>query len=118
MFWDFGSGQVGDMGSHTMDLLWNALDAELPTSAEAKGEKFNPEVTPVELQRTSSIPANDWRRPIRLHWYQGGVMPESPKPYVDLKQDRPRRDVQRHARASSSPTSTRGSSSPTATTPT
>jgi hypothetical protein len=33
MYWDFGTGQVGDMGSHTMDLLWNAVDAALPTSA-------------------------------------------------------------------------------------
>jgi hypothetical protein len=38
MYWDFGAGQIGDMGSHTMDLLWNAVDATLPTSAEAKGE--------------------------------------------------------------------------------
>ena len=50
MYWDFGAGQIGDMGSHTMDLLWNAVDATLPTSAEAKGEKFNPDVTPVELR--------------------------------------------------------------------
>ncbi|HWH68491.1 MAG TPA: Gfo/Idh/MocA family oxidoreductase, partial [Candidatus Sulfotelmatobacter sp.] len=27
MYWDFGSGQVGDMGSHTMDIAWNAIDA-------------------------------------------------------------------------------------------
>ena len=45
MYWDFGSGQVGDMGSHTMDLVWNAIDAELPTTAEAKGDPFNPEVS-------------------------------------------------------------------------
>ena len=42
MYWDFGSGQVGDMGSHTMDLAWNAIDAGLPISAEAKGDPFNP----------------------------------------------------------------------------
>ena len=48
MHWDFGSGQVGDMGSHTMDLAWNAIDAGLPTSAEGKGDPFNPEVTPVK----------------------------------------------------------------------
>ena len=57
MYWDFGSGQIGDMGSHTMDLAWNAIDAGLPTSAEATGEPFNPEVTPVELEpRPSSTP--------------------------------------------------------------
>lgn len=85
MFWDFGAGQIGDMGSHTMDLLWNAVDAGLPTSIEAKGEKFNPDVTPVECESHFEHPANDWRGPIRVSWYQGGVMPTSPKPYVDLK---------------------------------
>ena len=85
MFWDFGAGQVGDMGSHTMDLLWNAVDARLPTSAEGKGEKFNPDVTPVECQTHFQHPANDWRGPIEVSWYQGGVMPKSPAGSIDLK---------------------------------
>jgi predicted dehydrogenase len=85
MFWDFGSGQVGDMGSHTMDLVWNAIEAGLPTSAEAKGEPFNPDVTPVTLETHFSVPGNNWRPPIRVHWYQGGAMPESPRRYVDLR---------------------------------
>ncbi len=85
MYWDFGSGQVGDMGSHTMDLVWCAVDAGLPTSAEAKGEPFNPEVTPVKVEMHFEHPANDWRPPIRVSWYQGGAMPGSPKEYIDLK---------------------------------
>jgi hypothetical protein len=85
MYWDFGTGQVGDMGSHTMDLAWNAIDATLPTSAEAKGEPFNPEVSPVRLETHFEIPANDWRPGIRVSWYQGGAMPESPSRYIDLK---------------------------------
>lgn len=84
MYWDFGSGQVGDMGSHTMDLVWNAIDATLPISAEAKGEPFNKEVTPVTLETHFDFPANDWRPPIKVSWYQGGAMPESPSRYVDL----------------------------------
>ena len=86
MYWDFGSGQVGDMGSHTMDLAWNALDADLPSSAQAKGDPFNPDVTPVKLQSDFEIPANNWRPAIRVSWYQGGAMPESPAKYVDLKE--------------------------------
>jgi predicted dehydrogenase len=85
MYWDFGSGQVGDMGSHTMDLAWHAIDAGLPTSAEATGDKFNPEVTPVELTAKFEHPANDWRGPIKVIWYQGGAMPNSPRGYVDLR---------------------------------
>jgi predicted dehydrogenase len=84
MYWDFGSGQVGDMGSHTMDLAWNALDADLPTAAEATGEAFNPEVTPVELKAEFQIPANSWRPAISVTWYQGGAMPKSPMECIDL----------------------------------
>jgi predicted dehydrogenase len=85
MYWDFGSGQIGDMGSHTMDLAWNALDAELPTTAEGKGDPFNPDVTPVKLDMHFDIPANDWRQAIKVAWYQGGALPDSPARYVDLK---------------------------------
>jgi len=85
MYWDFGSGQVGDMGSHTMDLAWNAIDAGLPTSAEGKGDPFNPEVTPVALETHFDMPANVWRPAIRVSWYQGGAMPNSPRGYIDLK---------------------------------
>ncbi|HPJ98589.1 MAG TPA: Gfo/Idh/MocA family oxidoreductase [Candidatus Hydrogenedentes bacterium] len=84
MYWDFGSGQTGDMGSHTMDIVWCAIDAEQPTSAEATGDPFNPEVTPVELTATFEHPANAWRPPIRVTWHQGGSMPTSPGGYLDL----------------------------------
>lgn len=84
MYWDFGTGQVGDMGSHTMDLAWNAIDAGIPVSAEATGEPFDPEVTPVELTLAFQHPANDWRPAIDVIWYQGGAMPASPMEYIDL----------------------------------
>lgn len=84
MYWDFGCGQIGDMGSHTMDLAWNAMDATLPTSVEASGDAYNPEVTPVKLASHFELPANNWRKAIRLSWYQGGAMPDSPIRSVDL----------------------------------
>jgi predicted dehydrogenase len=84
MYWDFGTGQVGDMGSHTMDLAWNALDATLPTSAEGKGDPFNPEVTPVRLETHFQLPANNWRPSIKVSWYQGGAMPEAASKAIDL----------------------------------
>ena len=86
MYWDFGTGQVGDMGSHTIDLAWNAIDGDLPTSAKAEGDPYHPEVTPVKLQAAFELPANNWRGPIRVTWYQGGAMPQIPSKfkYVDL----------------------------------
>lgn len=83
-FWAFGSGQVGDMGAHTMDLVWNAIDAEFPTSAEAEGEPFNPEVAPVDLHATFMIPKNDWRGEIRVNWWQGAMKPNRPANFIDL----------------------------------
>ncbi len=84
MYWDFGSGQIGDMGSHTMDLAWNAIDADRPTSITATGDAFNPDVTPVKLEATFEMPKNDWRPAIQLTWCQGGAMPKNPRDFVDL----------------------------------
>ncbi len=84
MYWDFGSGQVGDMGSHTMDIVWNALEAGLPLTAEGTGDPFNPEVTPVALTMTWDLPANEWRPAVPVSWYQGGNMPKAPADYVNL----------------------------------
>jgi len=75
MYWDFGSWQVGDMGSHTMDLAWNAIDAGVPTSAEASGDPVNPDVAPSALTMTFEHPANDWRPAIKVTWYQGADKP-------------------------------------------
>jgi predicted dehydrogenase len=84
MYWDFGNGQIGDMGSHTMDIAWNAIDAALPTAAEATGDPFHPEVAPVKLEMHLHNPANDWRPAIRVSWFQGGAMPASPVGMLDL----------------------------------
>ena len=43
-------------------------------------------------------PANDWRGPIRVSWYQGGAMPQLAEAVHRPEEDRPRRDVQGHAR--------------------
>ena len=54
-------------------------------SAEAKGDPYNLEVTPVKLEMHFELPANDWRPAIKCSWYQGGALPESPSRYLDLK---------------------------------
>ena len=85
MYRDFGNWQIGDMGSHTMDLAFNPLDADYPISAEAEGEPYNSEVAPSRMSSSCINPANDWRDKIRVSWHQGGDMPKSPLPYVDLE---------------------------------
>lgn len=87
MYRDFGVGQMGDMGAHTMDLLWNSVDAGAPTAIEIDHEvsdKFDPNITPVKLKASFDHPANSWRGPIKLVWYQGGLKPESPRNYFEV----------------------------------
>jgi predicted dehydrogenase len=49
MFWDFGAGQIGDMGSHTMDLLWNAVDAKPAHLRRCQGRGYELRCDPCEL---------------------------------------------------------------------
>lgn len=87
MYRDFGVGQMGDMGAHTMDLVWNSIDAGGPTAIEIDQEvsdKFHPDICPVKLKATFEHPANAWRGPIKVVWYQGGLKPESPRGFMDL----------------------------------
>src|SRR5690606_22032496 len=71
-------------GAHTMDLAWNAIDATHATAVEAKGDPFNPSVTPVKLETNFEHPANPWRPGIRVSWYQGKVFPNAPSRYIDF----------------------------------
>jgi hypothetical protein len=87
MYRDFGVGQMGDMGAHTMDLVWNAIDAGAPSAIEVDQEvsdKYNPDICPVKLKVTFDHPGNSWRGPVQLVWYQGGLKPDAPKAYIDL----------------------------------
>jgi len=84
MYHDFGSWQNGDMGAHTLDLAWNAIDAGQPTTAVAEGDPFHPEVVASDLHTTFDFPGNDWRGPITVEWYQGTIGPESPIRALDI----------------------------------
>jgi hypothetical protein len=87
MYRDFGVGQMGDMGAHTMDLLWNVIDAGAPTGIDIDWElsdKFNKDITPVKLKAMFDHPANSWRGPVQVVWYQGGLKPQNPRGYIDL----------------------------------
>ena len=87
MYRDFGVGQMGDMGAHTMDLVWNSVDAGAPTAIDVDwdvSDKFDPNICPVKLKAIFEHPANSWRGPVKLVWYQGGLKPDSPKGYIDI----------------------------------
>jgi len=77
-FWDFGSGQIGDMGSHMMDMAYWALDLKLPTTCEAAGTPVNTDTCPQWLTAEWDHPANDWRPAVKVYWYDGDKKPGMP----------------------------------------
>jgi len=82
-FWDFGSGQIGDMGSHMMDMAYWGLDLALPTTCEAAGTPVNSDTCPTWLTAEWDHPANDWRPAIKAYWYDGGKKPGMPSKAFD-----------------------------------
>ncbi len=77
-FWDFGSGQIGDMGSHMMDMACWGYDLGLATTCEAKGSPQSDSTLPTWLTATWDHPANDWRPAVKVYWYDGGKKPGMP----------------------------------------
>ena len=82
-YWDFGSGQIGDMGSHMIDMAYWGLDLTLPTTCKAEGTEFNPDTCPLWLTAEWDHPANDWRPAVKVYWYDGGKKPGMPAKAFD-----------------------------------
>jgi predicted dehydrogenase len=76
-FWDFGTGALGDMGCHNMDLSFFALNLRDPVSVEAVSSGANAETAPKWSIITHQFPARAGRGPVKLIWYDGGKKPEA-----------------------------------------
>ena len=74
-WWDFGSGTLGDMACHYMDLPFWALELRHPTSVEAEGPPVHPETTPAWMIVRYEFPARGTLPPVKLAWYDGGKRP-------------------------------------------
>jgi hypothetical protein len=74
-WWDFGTGALGDMGCHTMNLPYLALELGAPTAVEAESSPVNDETGPLWSIVRYEFPARGARPPVRLVWYDGGKQP-------------------------------------------
>ena len=59
-------------------------------------DKYDPNICPVKLKVSFEHPANKWRGPVTVVWYQGGLKPDAPKNYIDCRANRKRRDLRGH----------------------
>src|SRR5699024_2820757 len=72
--WDFGSGSLGDMGSHIMDQPYWALELGMPEQVHASSTPFNSEAFPIGSSVHYKFLGNSDRGLIELNWYDGGLM--------------------------------------------
>jgi len=74
-WWDFGSGALGDMACHTVNMPFMALDLRDPTSVVAETSGHNRDSYPKWSIIKYEFPANDTRQAVQMVWYDGGKKP-------------------------------------------
>src|SRR5690606_3187858 len=75
-WWVFGTGALGDMACHTMNMPFMGLDLRDPVSLEAVTSGHNKETFPKWSVITYEFPELNGRPALTLKWYDGGKLPE------------------------------------------
>ena len=70
-WWDFGTGAIGDMGCHTVNMPYMGLELGYPTSIEAKCGDLNDETYPSWATIIYHFPARGDRPAVKLTWWEG-----------------------------------------------
>ncbi len=68
-WWDYGTGSLGDMACHTLNLAYWALSLINPTSIEAEVSELNPESAPLWSIIQYEFPARGNLPPLKMTWY-------------------------------------------------
>ena len=76
-WWDFGTGALGDMGCHIMDMPYWALELGYPDTVEAESEGNTEESGPNEATVTYQFPAGKYCSDLKYVWYDGNRMPDA-----------------------------------------
>ncbi len=74
-WWDFGTGALGDMACHEINMAFMGLDLHNPVSIQAETSGHNKDSFPKWSVVTYEFPANEWRPEVKLIWYDGGKKP-------------------------------------------
>jgi predicted dehydrogenase len=85
---DWGMGAIGDMGAHLIDHSMWALNLGLPTTVETVSTPFNGVSYPHATQTFYEFPARGSMPPVKLTWYDGGLMPNKPAELGDEELDK------------------------------
>jgi predicted dehydrogenase len=87
-WWDYGTGALGDMGCHFMDVPFRALRLGYPTAVECSvgsvytgffQEAYYPDSCPPSAKIHIQFPARGSMKPVEVIWYDGGILPKRPE---------------------------------------
>jgi predicted dehydrogenase len=78
-WWDFGTGALGDMACHTLNMPFMAMKLRDPVSVHAETSGHNKETYPAWSIIDFEFPEKDGRAPVKLVWYDGGKLPPEEK---------------------------------------
>ncbi len=83
-WWDYGTGALGDMACHIMQVAFKSLNLLYPISAEGCSTPLFPDCAPNAQHVKLTYPARKKfykvnMPQVEIHWYDGGLLPEFPK---------------------------------------
>ncbi len=87
-WWDFGTGALGDMACHVLDVIVASLNPGNPVSLEASSTAINTESAPQSSLIQYSFPERQKIGKIampafKVNWYDGGLLPVRPEGLKD-----------------------------------
>lgn len=90
-WWDFGTGALGDMACHVLDIVFATLKLGHPATVEASSSTFNNESAPNTSLIRYNFPARSdigkLKMPeVDVTWYDGGLLPARPDGLPDGKE--------------------------------
>jgi predicted dehydrogenase len=80
---DWGVGAIGDMGAHLIDHSMWALNLGFPVTIETVSTPFNNATYPSATLTFYEFPARGQMPPVKLTWYDGGLLPDKPEELTD-----------------------------------
>ena len=75
-WWDFGTGALGDIACHAVNMTFRALDLRDPATVQAETSGHNRDSFPAWSIITYEFAATAARPALKLCWYDGGKRPK------------------------------------------
>lgn len=86
-WWDYGTGALGDMACHVLDVAFWGLKLEHPLWIEAQSSPVNQDSAPEWSIITYQFPRRGQLPPVKLTWYDGKKLPPADLIYGEKMED-------------------------------